>query len=324
MSHLFDNLKDALKRGKKRLIVFPEAIDERVLSAASRLAEESLMTPVLIGKENDIKIKAKELSVEISKCEIIDPLDYPKRAEMIEPFIEIRKGKATREDAEAILKTENYFGTMLVQMGEADGLVSGAVHSTSDTVRPALQIIKTRPGIKKTSGVFIMVRGEERYVFGDCAINIAPTSDDLAEIAVESNKTAKVFDIDPKIAMLSFSTKGSAKSEETERVVAAITKAKEINPDLVIDGEFQFDTAFVPSVAAKKAPDSEIQGDATVFVFPSLEAGNIGYKLAERLGGFEAVGPILQGLNKPVNDLSRGCNEEDVYKLSIITAAQAK
>src|SRR5699024_9031105 len=167
------------------------------------------------------------------------------------------------------------------------------------------------------------VRGEERYVFGDCAINIAPTSDDLAEIAAESSKTAKVFGIEPKVAMLSFSTKGPAQSEATQRVVEAIATATAMNPKLTIEAEFQFDAAFVPSVAAKKAPDSEIKGDAKVFVFPNLESGNIGYKLAERLGGFEAVGPILQGLNKPVNDLSRGCNSEDVYKLAMITAAQA-
>lgn len=324
MSELFSNLKKALKANEKKLIVFPEAMDERVLSAASKLAEESIMTPVLIGDEKEVNAKAKELDLDITKCQLMNPANYENYDQMVDEFVEIRKGKATKESAKEILQTENYFGTMLVHMGEAHGLVSGAVHSTSDTVRPALQIIKTRPGIKKTSGVFIMVRGEERYVFGDCAINIAPTSDDLAEIAVESNKTAKVFGIDPKIAMLSFSTKGSAQSEETERVVEAITKAKEMDSNLVIDGEFQFDTAFVPSVAAKKAPNSEIKGDATVFVFPSLDAGNIGYKLAERLGNFEAVGPILQGLNKPVNDLSRGCNSEDVYKLAIITAAQAK
>ena len=324
MSDLFVNLKETLKDSNKRLIVFPEATDERILVAASKLAEEDLMTPVLIGKETEITEKSKELKVSIEKCQIINPLSYEKNDEMVDEFVEIRKGKATKEEAKKILKTENYFGTMLVYMNQAHGLVSGAVHSTSDTVRPALQIIKTRPGINKTSGVFIMVRDEERYVFGDCAINIAPTSDDLAEIAVESNKTAKVFGIDPKIAMLSFSTKGSAKSEETERVVDAIAKAKTIDSTLVIDGEFQFDAAFVPSVAAKKAPGSDIKGDATVFVFPSLESGNIGYKLAERLGGFEAVGPILQGLNQPVNDLSRGCNSEDVYKLALITAAQAK
>lgn len=324
MSHLFTNLTQALKENKKRLIVFPEGTDERILSATSKLAEEEILTPILIGEESEVLAKAKEMNVNIDKCKIIDPLNYEKMNEMIDSFLEIRQGKTTKEEAIELLKTESYFGTMLVSMNEADGLVSGAVNSTSDTVRPALQIIKTRPGIKKTSGVFVMVRDDERYIFGDCAINIAPTSDDLAEIAVESHKTAKVFGIEPKIAMLSFSTKGSAQSEETERVVEAIAKAKEMNDNLVIDGEFQFDTAFVPSVAAKKAPESEIQGDATVFVFPSLEAGNISYKLAERLGGFEAVGPILQGLNKPVNDLSRGCSSEDVYKLALVTAAQAK
>ncbi len=242
---------------------------------------------------------------------------------MVAAFIERRKGKVTEEDARNILLDENYFGTMLVYMGKAHGLVSGAAHSTADTVRPALQIIKTKPGIRKTSGVFIMVRGDEKYVFADCAINIAPDSQDLAEIAVESAQTAKMFDIDPRVAMLSFSTKGSAKSPETEKVIEAVRLAKEMAPDLTLDGEFQFDAAFVPSVAKKKAPDSVIQGDANVFIFPSLEAGNIGYKIAQRLGNFEAVGPILQGLNQPVNDLSRGCNAEDVYKLSLITAAQA-
>jgi phosphate acetyltransferase len=221
------------------------------------------------------------------------------------------------------LLDENYFGTMLVYSNKADGLVSGAAHSTADTVRPALQIIKTKEGVRKTSGVFVMVREDEKYVFADCAINIAPDAQDLAEIAVESAKTARMFDIEPRVAMLSFSTKGSAKSPETEKVAAAVQEAKLRDPLLVLDGEFQFDAAFVPSVAEKKAPDSVIQGDANVFVFPSLEAGNIGYKIAQRLGNFEAVGPILQGLNRPVNDLSRGCNEEDVYKLSLITAAQA-
>jgi len=242
----------------------------------------------------------------------------------VEKFVERRKGKITVEEARRLLREDvNYFGTMLVYAGQADGLVSGAAHSTADTVRPALQIIKTKPGVNKTSGAFIMVRGEEKYVFADCAINIVLDSRDLAEIAVESAKTAKIFGIEPKVAMLSFSTKGSARSPETEKVIEAVKIAKEMQPDLVIDGEFQFDAAFVPSVAKRKAPDSVIQGDANVFIFPSLEAGNIGYKIAQRLGNFEAIGPILQGLNAPVNDLSRGCNEEDVYKLALITAAQS-
>ncbi|KPH71698.1 MULTISPECIES: phosphate acetyltransferase [Bacillaceae] len=322
MSNLFDDLTKKIS-GKDKKIVFPEGLDERILTAASRLSADGLVTPILIGNKEEIEGKAKEVGANISSCEILNPNDYSEFDEMVQAFVERRKGKATEEDARKILLDENYFGTMLIYMGKADGLVSGAAHSTADTVRPALQIIKTNGRVKKTSGVFIMVRDEEKYVFADCAINITPDSQDLAEIAAESAVTAKLFGVDPRIAMLSFSTKGSAKSPETEKVENALQIAKEKDPSLVIDGEFQFDAAFVPSVAAKKAPDSVIKGDANVFVFPSLEAGNIGYKIAQRLGGFEAVGPILQGLNKPVNDLSRGCSAEDVYNLALITAAQA-
>lgn len=323
MSDLFTGLKASLKKAEKKRIVFPEATDERVLKAASRLAEEGLVEPVLIGKMNDINELAQKEQLDIGNCELVDPNNYEDMEGVADAFVERRNGRVSKEEALNIVKDVNFFGTMLVYLERADGLVSGAAHSTSDTVRPALQIIKTKEGVQKTSGVFVMVREDEKYIFADCAINIAPTSEDLAEIAVESAKTATLFDVDPKVAMLSFSTKGSAKSEETERVIEAIGMAKEKEEKLIIDGEFQFDAAFVPSVAAKKAPNSEIQGDANVFVFPSLEAGNIGYKLTERLGGFEAVGPILQGLNKPVNDLSRGCSEEDVYKLALITAAQS-
>ncbi|MFB3163660.1 phosphate acetyltransferase [Bacillus niacini] len=321
MADLFEGLKQKLS-GRDMRIVFPEGLDERIVRAASRLAEEKRLTPILIGNIEQVQAKAQELGVSLDAAEIYDPASYAAMDELVAAFVERRKGKATEEDARKILLDENYFGTMLVYLNKADGLVSGAAHSTADTVRPALQIIKTKAGVKKTSGVFIMVREDEKYVFADCAINIAPDSNDLAEIAVESAKTANMFDIEPRIAMLSFSTKGSAKSPETERVSGAVEEAKRRDPSLVIDGEFQFDAAFVPSVAKSKAPDSPLQGDANVFIFPSLEAGNIGYKIAQRLGGFEAVGPILQGLNKPVNDLSRGCNEEDVYKLALITAAQ--
>ncbi|MFD2209911.1 phosphate acetyltransferase [Virgibacillus halophilus] len=323
MSDLFEQLKDQIKDDKKS-IVFPEGLDDRILQAASQLGAAGVLQPILIGNREAVQGKAAELEVDISNCEVIDPRDYAAFHAMVDAFVERRKGKATKADAEKILLDENYFGTMLVYMNEADGLVSGAAHSTADTVRPALQIIKTKAGIRKTSGVFIMARKEEKYVFADCAINIAPDSQDLAEIAVESARTGKLFGVEPRVAMLSFSTKGSAKSEETEKVSAAIGLAKEKDPGLLIDGEFQFDAAFVPEVAVKKAPDADIKGDATVFVFPSLEAGNIGYKIAQRLGGFEAVGPILQGLNKPVNDLSRGCSVEDVYHLALITAAQAE
>lgn len=322
MSNLFDGLKQKVA-GRNLKIVFPEGMDERILKAAGRLAEEKVMVPIVIGNIEQVQAKASELGVSLDAAEIYDPQSYAGMDEMVAAFVDRRKGKVSEEDARKILLDENYFGTMLVYLNKADGLVSGAAHSTADTVRPALQIIKTKQGVKKTSGVFIMVRDDEKYVFADCAINIAPDSQDLAEIAVESAKTAEMFDIDPRVAMLSFSTKGSAKSPETEKVAAAVEEAKRLAPELVLDGEFQFDAAFVPSVAKSKAPGSVIQGDANVFVFPSLEAGNIGYKIAQRLGNFEAVGPILQGLNRPVNDLSRGCNEEDVYKLALITAAQA-
>ncbi|CRK82584.1 phosphate acetyltransferase [Neobacillus massiliamazoniensis] len=321
MSDLFEGLKQKIS-GRNLKIVFPEGLDARILTAAGRLAKENLVTPILVGNIEEVQEKAKELGISLDAAEIYDPKSYFAMDELVSAFVERRKGKATEEDARKILLDENYFGTMLVYLNKADGLVSGAAHSTADTVRPALQIIKTKQGVTKTSGVFIMVRNDEKYVFADCAINIAPDSRDLAEIAIESAKTANMFDIEPRVAMLSFSTKGSAKSQETDKVNEAVAEAKRRDPSLMIDGEFQFDAAFVPSVAKSKAPGSQIQGDAKVFIFPSLEAGNIGYKIAQRLGGFEAVGPILQGLNKPVNDLSRGCNDEDVYKLALITAAQ--
>lgn len=322
MSDLFTVLKQKIQR-KMKAVVFPEGLDERILTAASRLANEQILKPILIGDVNAIQDQASELHVSLEGIDIFDPNTYEEMEQLVEKFVERRKGKTSLEEAREILKDVNYFGTMLVYTKRASGLVSGAAHSTADTVRPALQIIKTKQGVKKTSGVFIMVRNDEKYVFADCAINIAPDSQDLAEIAIESAHTAKMFNIEPKVAMLSFSTKGSAQSAETEKVTKAIEIAKASMPELILDGEFQFDAAFVPSVAAKKAPNSVIQGDANVFIFPSLEAGNIGYKIAQRLGGFEAVGPILQGLNAPVNDLSRGCSAEDVYKLAIITAVQS-
>ncbi|WP_101287707.1 phosphate acetyltransferase [Bacillus sp. SJ-10] len=322
MADLFTKVQEKVA-GKDVKIVFPEGLDERILVAVNNLAGNKVLKPIVVGNKEDIQAKAKELNLTLDGVDIFDPHTYEGMEELVQAFVERRKGKATEQQARKALLDENYFGTMLVYKGLADGLVSGAAHSTADTVRPALQIIKTKEGVKKTSGVFIMARGDEQYVFADCAINIAPDSQDLAEIAIESANTAQMFDIDPRVAMLSFSTKGSAKSDETDKVAEAVKIAKEKAPELTLDGEFQFDAAFVPSVAEKKAPDSDIKGDANVFVFPSLEAGNIGYKIAQRLGGFEAVGPILQGLNMPVNDLSRGCNAEDVYNLALITAAQA-
>ncbi|WP_153720799.1 MULTISPECIES: phosphate acetyltransferase [Sporosarcina] len=322
MADLFDGIRAQLE-GKGKTIVLPEGEDARILEAAVHLQQEGIVTPVLLGNEEAVRKAAAEGSFDISEIELIDPANASYCEELAEKFTERRAGKATIEQAREQLKDVNYFGTMLLYTGRADGLVSGAAHSTADTVRPALQIIKTKPGISKTSGAFIMMKEEERLIFADCAITVNPSAKELAEIAVESTKTAKAFGIDPRVAMLSFSTKGSAVTEETEKVVEAASIAKEMAPELLIDGEFQFDAAYIPSVAAKKAPDSVIKGDANVFIFPTLDAGNIGYKLTERLGGYEAIGPILQGLNGPVNDLSRGCSAEDVYKLSLITAAQS-
>ncbi|PTI79874.1 phosphate acetyltransferase [Staphylococcus succinus] len=327
MMSLLDVLQEKLS-GENVKIVLPEGEDERVLTAATQLQATDYVTPVLLGNESNVKALASEKGLDISELEIIDPETSELKQELVTAFVERRKGKATEAQAQEMLKNVNYFGTMLVYTGKADGLVSGAAHSTGDTVRPALQIIKTKRGVTKTSGIFFMIKGEEQYIFGDCAINPTLEAQDLAEIAVESAKSAKSFGMTPRVAMLSFSTKGSAKSDDVEKVSTAVDLAQEKIEadnieDVIVDGEFQFDAAIVPEVAKKKAPDAKIQGDANVFIFPSLEAGNIGYKIAQRLGGYDAVGPVLQGLNSPVNDLSRGCSIEDVYNLSIITAAQA-
>ena len=324
MRSLFGELREHIL-GKGVKIVFPEGNDDRVVRAAARLKFEGLVDPIILGDPAEVHKILSDHGFADFNYTIINPETYEGFEEMKEKFLEIRKGKATVEDAEKLLRDVNYFGVMLVKLGLADGMVSGAIHSTADTVRPALQIIKTKPGISRTSGVFLMNREntDHRLMFADCAINIEPNAQELAEIAINTAETAKVFGIDPKVAMLSFSTKGSAKSPKVDRVVQATNIAKEMRPDLAIDGEFQFDAAFVPATAAIKAPDSDVAGHANVFVFPGLQAGNIGYKIAQRLGMFEAIGPILQGLNKPVNDLSRGASAEDIYNLAIITAAQA-
>lgn len=321
---MFQQLEERIK-GKGIRIVFPEGTDPRVLGAAVRLHAEDIIEPIVLGNVEEIKALAEQKNWKIEGISILDPATYPEMDSLIDALVERRKGKNTREQAVEMLKDRAYFGTMLVYSDLADGMVCGAVYSTGDTVRPALQIIKTRPGVKLISGAFIMVpphTNGQKLVFADCAININPDAQSLAEIAVESSKTAKLFGIDPKIAMLSFSSHGSAKGEEVDKVAQATQIAKELAPELVIDGEIQFDAAFVPEVAAQKVPDSALGGQATVFVFPEIQSGNIGYKIAQRLGNFQAVGPILQGLNKPVSDLSRGCVEEDVFKVAIITANQ--
>lgn len=321
---LFSELASKIK-GQNKTIVFPEGEDKRVLGAAIRLQNDGLINAVVLGSEAEIKKTATDNNFDLSAIQVIDPATYPEADKkiMLDTLVDRRKGKNTPEQATEMLKDVSYFGTMLVYMNKVDGMVSGAVHATGDTVRPALQIVKTRPGNKRISGSFIMQKGEERYVFADCAINIELDAQAMAEVAIQSAETAKTFNIDPKVAMLSFSTKGSAKGDMVTKVQEATDIAHELAPDLPLDGELQFDAAFVESVGAQKAPDSKVAGHANVFIFPSLEAGNIGYKIAQRFGGFEAIGPILQGLNAPISDLSRGSNEEDVYKVAIITAAQA-
>lgn len=321
---LFDSLKQKIS-GKNKVIVFPEGEDIRIIGAASRLAHDELVKPILLGNPDEITKLAAQKGFDLTGIKLTNPADAPEaeKKELQDAMVERRKGKNTPEQVAEMLKDPNYWGTMLVYLDRADGMVSGAAHATGDTVRPALQIIKTKPGTKRIIGAFIMQKDEERYVFADCGINIDPDAEGLAEIAVESAKLAKLFDIDPKIALLSFSTKGSAKGDDVDKVANATKLAQEKAPDLPIDGELQFDAAFVPEVGERKAPGSKVAGHANTFIFPSLEAGNIAYKIAQRLGGFEAYGPILQGLNKPVSDLSRGANEQDVYQVAIITAIQS-
>ncbi|WP_419155026.1 phosphate acetyltransferase [Weissella minor] len=321
---LFEQLSETIK-GQGKRIVFPEGDDPRIQGAAVRLAAEALVEPILLGNEATINEVAAANDFDLQAVKVIDPENYDPTGlqEMINALVKRRNGKTDALTAEKWLKNVNYFGTMLVYMDLADGMVSGATHPTGDTVRPALQIVKTKPGSSRISGAFVMQRGDERYVFADCAINIDLDAQTMAEVAVQSAETAKVFGIDPKVAMLSFSTKGSASAPQVDKVAEATKLARELDPELAIDGELQFDAAFVEAVGASKAPDSKVAGHANVFVFPDLQSGNIGYKIAQRLGGFEAIGPVLQGLAKPISDLSRGANEEDVYKVAIITAAQA-
>ncbi len=319
---LIEDLKEKVKV-KRPTIVFPEGEDERVLGACVRLRNERIIQPIVLGKLDEIKATAEKKNLDIRDLIIIEPENYDDIDTLADALVERRKGKVSKEEAYEILKDVNYFGTLLIYTNRADGMVSGAVHTTGATVKPALQIIKTKPGFKRTSGLFILIRGQERYLMADCAINIDLDAEGLAEVAILSDITGRQFGFDPKIAMLSFSTKGSAASDEVTKVAEATRLAKEREPELNVDGELQFDAAFVPTVAEKKAPGSDVAGRANTFIFPNLAAGNIGYKIAQRFGGFEAIGPVLQGLNMPVNDLSRGCNEDEVYALSIITAAQA-
>ena len=333
---MFENLVEVLKQNPRK-IVYTEGTDPRILEAAARLKADGFLTPILVGNVEAVQKAAADGGFDIDGLEIIDPETYEGFDEMVAKMVELRKGKMTEEECRAALAKSNYFGTMLVKMGKADSLLGGATYSTADTVRPALQLIKTKPGASLVSSCFILSRGDEMIAMGDCAINISyedtldkatgevklAAADKLAEVGRETALTAQKFGIEPKVAFLSYSTKGSGKGPGPDLARNACAKCKEMLPDIPVDGEMQFDAAVSPEVGQLKFPGSPVAGYANTFIFPEIQSGNIGYKIAQRLGGFAAYGPILQGLNAPINDLSRGCNAEEVYTMSIITAAMA-
>ena len=322
-----------MARQANKTIVLPEGEEERNLKAADYALKNGLAKIILLGDKNEINKKAKEWKLSnIEKATLINPKSFSEKKYYANMLAELRKNKGmTYEQAEALVKNPLYLSTLLIKDGKADGEVSGAEHATGDVLRPAFQIIKTSPGVTAVSGAFIMIVKDHSFgedgvlIFADCAVNPDPTVQELAEIAVESAKTAKnIAGINPKVAMLSFSTKGSAKHEKVDKVVEATELARKMNPKLKIDGELQADAAIIEAIGKKKAPGSDIAGNANVLVFPNLESGNISYKLVQRLAGAEAIGPILQGLAAPINDLSRGCSVEDIVNMIAITANQAK
>ena len=326
---MFGKLIEILKKDPKK-IVFTEGKDPRILEASSRLLASTFLEPILIGDEKEIFDAAADVGFNIRGAKIINPEKYEKMDEMVDLLYELRKAKGlTKKKAEELCRQGNYFGTMLVKMGEADALLGGATYSTADTVRPALQIIKTKPDKHMVASCFILVResatgGNTVLAMGDCAININPSEDDLVEIALDCAECAKVFGIDPKLAFLSYSTYGSGSGDVVDKMRNAAEKTRKAAPDLPISGDtLQFDAAVSPRVARTKCPEDEVAGQANTFIFPDIAAGNIGYKIAQHLGKFDAYGPILLGLNAPINDLSRGCNASEVYSMAIVTAALA-
>ena len=327
-------IEEIKNRAKKEIktIVLPEATDLRTLTAVDTICKEGFAKVVLIGNEEKVTKLAKENGLDISKAKIVDPTNSEKYDEYVEYFYELRKAKGmTLEKAKELILDPVFFGMMMVKKEEADGLVSGAAHSTADTLRPALQIIKTKPGTKLVSTFNVLVVPNCEYgnngvfAFADCGLNPKPNSEELSEIAISTAESYRqIIGEEPRIAMLSYSTYGSAKSEDVEKVEQATKIAQEKAPELIIDGEMQLDAAIVPSIGKSKAPGSQVAGTANILIFPDLNAGNIGYKLVERLAKAEAYGPLCQGIAKPVNDLSRGCKAEDIVGVVAITAVQAQ
>ena len=309
-------------KGKGIRIVFTEGWDARVQKAVIDLKKNDVVHPILLGTPGQIAECAQENGLDVSGIEQIDPATFDKLDEMATRMVELRRGKMDLEQCRKAIQSSNYFGTMLVEMGYADGLLGGATYSTADTIRPALQLVKTAPGQPLVSSCFLLVKGSEQYIMGDCSININPTPDELVEIAIQTAHTAKQFGVEPKVALLSYSSMGSAKGECVAKMTEAVKRLKRMPIDFEVDGEMQFDCAVSEEVASLKAPGSPVAGHANTFIFPNLSSGNIGYKIAARLGGWEAIGPVLQGLNAPINDLSRGCTSQEIYKMAIVTAAQ--
>ena len=328
---VLDSIKEKAKADVKHILL-PEGSEERTVQAARIITDEKIAKVTLLGDEEEIKKVAEKFNVCLCGIDIINPLTDPDFEHYANGFYELRKAKGmTPEKARETIKNTLFYACMMIKEGKADGMVSGAINTTGNTLRPGLQIIKMAKGINTISSCFIMEIPNKEYgdnglmLFGDCAININPNPDELASIAIATANTAKtLLGMDPKVAMLSFSTKGSAKHENVDKVTAALAKVKELAPDLDVDGDHQADAAMVPKVAALKAPGSKVAGHANVLIFPDLQAGNIGYKLVQRLAGAEAVGPVSQGFAKPINDLSRGCSIADIVSVVAITAVQAQ